>query len=85
MSRSVSIVTSESQGRHAMARQTIAPGSIVAAGQPTVALLNPDNKQLMMSQCLECLAEVTRVSPCLTCSSVVFCSDQCRHKAVFHR
>ena len=34
----------ETQGRHAVALEDIAPGNVVAAGRPTVALLNPDNR-----------------------------------------
>ena len=34
----------ETQGRHAVALEDIAPGTVVAAGRPTVALLNPDNR-----------------------------------------
>ena len=67
--------------------QDIAPGTIVAVGQPAVALLNPDRKLLMFQYCLNCLKNVSIIYPCLTCSSVVFCSQECRHKASssFHR
>ena len=32
------------QGRYAVATEDIPPGTVVAAGPPTVALLNPDNR-----------------------------------------
>ena len=40
----VAIMETEAQGRHAVATRDIPPGTVVAAGRPTVALLNPDNR-----------------------------------------
>ena len=58
--------------------QVIPPGTVVAAGEPTVSLLNPDNKDLVTQHCLNCLRPCPAPHPCLTCSSVVFCSPTCR-------
>ena len=41
----VKIVSTELKGRHAIAAEEIPPGTVVAAGPPQVAILNPDNRQ----------------------------------------
>ena len=43
----VKIVSDDVRGRHAIAAEEISPGTIVAAGQPTVAILNPDDRQVV--------------------------------------
>ena len=40
----VEIESSDLLGRYAVASKDIAPGTIVASGDPTVAILNPDNR-----------------------------------------
>ena len=87
VSSKVRIEENEVQGRFAVAVEEIPPGTLVAAGQPTVAILNPDNKNLIYQYCLQCLGEVPLPHPCLTCSSVVYCSEACRVEAAtsFHR
>ena len=40
----VNIESSDLLGRYAVADEDIAPGTIVASGDPTVAILNPDNR-----------------------------------------
>ena len=87
VSSKVRIEENEVQGRFAVAVEDIPPGTIVAAGQPTVAILNPDNKSLIYQYCLQCLGDVPLPHPCLTCSNVIYCSEQCRVQAStsFHR
>ena len=87
VSSKVRIEENEVQGRFAVAVEDIPPGTIVAAGQPTVAILNPDNKNLIFQYCLQCLGDAPLPHPCLTCSNVVYCSETCRVEAAtsFHR
>ena len=44
VSSKVEIESSDLLGRYAVANNDIAPGTIVASGDPTVAILNPDNR-----------------------------------------
>ena len=44
VSSKVKIESSDLLGRYAVADEDIAPGTIVASGDPTVAILNPDNR-----------------------------------------
>ena len=46
VSAKVKIESSNLLGRFAVATEDIAPGSIVASGDPTVAILNPDNRYI---------------------------------------
>ena len=75
----------EGAGRHTVANQRIQAGTLLATGEPAVALLNPDNKNLVTQFCLNCLRSTATPFPCFTCSYVAFCSPSCREKAVFHQ
>ena len=44
VSSKVKIESSDLLGRYAVADEDILPGTIVASGDPTVAILNPDNR-----------------------------------------
>ena len=81
----LSVRSTEGAGRHTVANQQIAAGTLLATGEPAVALLNPDNKNLVTQFCLNCLRSLTTPFPCLTCTSVAFCSPTCRAKAIFHQ
>ena len=83
----VRVARDEARGRFAVAEQNIPPGTLIAVADPTVALLNPDNKDLVMEHCLRCLKPSLSPHPCLTCSSVVFCSPECREALTggFHK
>ena len=50
MSAMVRVQTDQVRGRFAVAERKIPPGTLIAVGQPTVALLNPDNKSLVQVQ-----------------------------------
>ena len=75
----------EGAGRHTVANQKIQAGTLLATGEPAVALLNPDNKTLVTQFCLNCLCSAGTPFPCFTCSYVAFCSPSCREKALFHQ
>ena len=62
-------------------REEIAPGTVLAAGGPGMAFFNPDDPKMMLKFCLHCLRATEAPLPCLTCTSVVFCSSQCRTDA----
>ena len=85
MSALVLVQRDQRRGRFAVAGSRIPPGTLIAVGEPTVALLNPDRKALVEKHCLACLLPCEALHPCLTCSQVVFCSPSCREAAVFHR
>ena len=85
MSALVLVQRDEGRGRFAVAGRRIPPGTLIAVGEPTVALLNPDRKALVEEHCLACLLPCEAPHPCLTCTRVVFCSPSCREAAVFHR
>ena len=74
----VDIVEEKSKGRHAIAKEEIAPGTVLASGVPGMAVFNPDDRRMMLKFCLNCLMATDTPLPCLTCASVVFCSPQCR-------
>ena len=74
----VRVERDEVRGRFAVADKKIPPGTIIAVADPTVALLNPDDKELVQAHCLRCLRPCPAPHPCLTCCEVVFCSPQCR-------
>ena len=46
-----------------------------------MAFFNPDDPKMMLKFCLHCLRATEAPLPCLTCTSVVFCSSQCRTDA----
>lgn len=46
-----------------------------------MAFFNPDDPKMMLKFCLHCLRATEAPLPCLSCTSVVFCSSQCRTDA----
>ena len=62
----VRVVRDAARGRFAVAEQRIPPGTLIAVADPTVALLNPDNKELVQEHCLRCLKPCTSPHPCLS-------------------
>ena len=81
----LTVQSTEGAGRHTIANQEIPAGTLLATGDPAVALLNPDNKNLVTQFCLNCLRSVATPFPCFTCTFVAFCSPSCRSKALFHQ
>ena len=51
----LSVRSTEGAGRHTVANRQIPAGTLLATGEPAVALLNPDNKNLVTQFCLNCL------------------------------
>lgn len=85
LSALVQVESCEGRGRFAVAAADIPAGTVLTRAEPTVALLNPDDRRLVFEFCLVCLGPAPAPHPCLTCTSVVFCSPACRAAATFHR
>ena len=66
-------------GRHVVARETIKPGEIVGVDTAIVGILSPDKYS---TNCMHCMASLVRMVPCLHCTAVMFCSAECRSKAM---
>ena len=62
----VDIVEEKSKGRHAIAKEEIAPGTVLASGVPGMAVFNPDDRRMMLKFCLNCLMATDTPLPCLT-------------------
>ena len=79
LSSKVRVVSSPDKGRHLLAAETISAGEILAVDTGAVGILSPDRSS---SNCVECLASTLTPLHCPTCSTVVFCSSQCRATAL---
>ncbi|CAG7837001.1 unnamed protein product [Allacma fusca] len=73
----------DSQGRYAVATETIKTGEIILREQPYASSLMPER---MGTHCLHCFARLTAPVACETCANVAFCQRQCRSDAdKYHR
>ena len=82
--RGLTVKYDSARGRHVVATENLRCGTFLAAEEPVVSFLWSEQLQ---SHCSGCLARVTSLVPCYTCSVVVFCSDTCRARAwkTFHQ
>ena len=76
----VSVEHSETRGRFAVAAKDIACGTVLAVDDPLASILNPDQQKDMTKYCLRCITFCQQTFPCPTCSSVVYCSTNCREQ-----
>ncbi|KAK3860966.1 hypothetical protein Pcinc_033028 [Petrolisthes cinctipes] len=67
----------EKFGRHVVAKEDVAPGSVIMVEKPFAVLLVPD---LLTSHCLTCLSPAPLPLPCEGCRDVVYCSEECQRE-----
>nr|CAD7453148.1 unnamed protein product [Timema tahoe] len=67
------------KGRGLFANQDIKIGSVVIVEKPFAWT---SSKEAMMDHCLHCCNYTIAPIPCLRCSSVCFCDEECREKAM---
>ena len=83
LSASVTLKTDPGKGRYTVASEDIKIGSIIAAEEPTAFILNPDDSSLILEFCHNCLRQIPMsFVPCEGCTSVIFCSKDCRKSAM---
>ena len=83
LSASVTLKTDPGKGRYTVASEDIKIGSIIASEEPTAFILNPDDSSLILEFCHNCLRQISMsFVPCEGCTSVIFCSKDCRKSAM---
>jgi len=80
-SDAVQVQQTKRAGRFLVAGRDIEPGEIIADESSFVALLD---RKFLRTHCDNCLKEVVLLVPCLNCSTVIYCSADCRNKATYH-
>lgn len=84
VSANVLICYSSSAGRHAIAGQDIKAGDVLMVDKPFASVLFP---RFHKTHCYHCFVQVLVPIPCIKCSSVIYCSQQCSDASwtKFHR
>ncbi|KAK7076616.1 hypothetical protein SK128_012848 [Halocaridina rubra] len=78
-SNSVTMTYSPDRGRYIIATKDIIPGEVIGNEKCYSYSLDLEN---MSSYCSNCLRHCPVPLPCPSCSTVVFCSEHCRAKAI---
>ena len=78
LSRNVRVEYSKDKGRQLRADQDIHIGEVLAVEDPYSSVLYQEQYQ---THCYRCMTKVDRPVPCTQCSTIVFCSQQCRQMA----
>ncbi|XP_012553650.2 SET and MYND domain-containing protein 4 [Hydra vulgaris] len=83
-SDSLEIVSSSSQGRHAIATKDISAGEIVIVEKPYASLCSTESYE---THCYHCLSNFIFSYPCRLCTLVNYCSISCEEESwkSFHR
>ena len=66
-------------GRHTVADRDIKVGDVLMSEVPFTAVMLPG--EYMTNHCCQCFAATQAPVPCRQCSTVLFCSRECRDKA----
>ncbi|KAG4072045.1 hypothetical protein HA402_015544 [Bradysia odoriphaga] len=77
-SKSLQLKWQEDRGRHLVATKTIPSGSTLIIEHPSSWIVHPNHCH---SFCQHCCREIKNLVPCDECSSVVFCSVECRKES----
>ncbi|XP_045625291.1 SET and MYND domain-containing protein 4 isoform X2 [Procambarus clarkii] len=81
LSKKVDIKYENNQGRYAVAGEDIEPGDVIATEKPFASVLL---REEYGSHCQKCFKVTKAAIPCKKCSSVLFCSAECRQESFFH-
>lgn len=68
-------------GRHIVATKNISPGEIIAIEKPYTAILLTE---FFNTHCFQCFKSSYNLIPCLNCTLVMFCSNDCRETSMRH-
>ena len=79
LSQAVLLQYEEGRGRYAVAGRDIKVGELLAVETAVVAALDSEER---LTHCWHCLRCAQSPLPCLACSGVMFCSEECRAQAV---
>ncbi|XP_068236219.1 SET and MYND domain-containing protein 4-like [Palaemon carinicauda] len=79
LSSGVKVVSTPEQGRHLIAERDIYPGEVIGVERSPCSSLDLAN---LSSYCSTCLVKSPAPIPCPDCTMVVFCSEDCRKKAL---
>ncbi|KAG0713717.1 SET and MYND domain-containing protein 4 [Chionoecetes opilio] len=80
-SKKIDIHYDNNMGRYAVAAEDIEPGDVLVTEKPFAAILN---RQEYGNHCQKCFKTTKAPIPCKKCSSVLFCSVECRQSSYFH-
>ncbi|XP_046969169.1 SET and MYND domain-containing protein 4-like [Vanessa cardui] len=78
-SNKLEVVISEEMGRHVIAKEDIKVGEVIVEEDPYFTLLLKD--QYLFS-CNYCLSRSLNLLPCAGCCYCLYCSDECKAKAL---
>ncbi|XP_042864384.1 SET and MYND domain-containing protein 4-like isoform X2 [Penaeus japonicus] len=81
LSKKLTINEDNSQGRYAIAKENIEPGDALVTEKPYASVLL---REEFGSHCQNCFLLTKAPVPCKKCSSVLFCSVECRNASYFH-
>jgi len=81
LSSKLKLENSAKKGRFVVATEDIEAGEPVIAEQPILTFLH---KSHMYSNCSVCLRPVLEAVTCNKCNQIIFCSQDCKEKGVFH-
>ncbi|BES94045.1 unnamed protein product [Nesidiocoris tenuis] len=77
-SNAVEIAYSDQMGRHVVSSVDILPGDVLAVEKPFASILLPPNYSLY---CEHCKRRCHSALPCVQCTEIVFCDENCRQKS----
>ena len=85
-SQSIKLCDSPSKGRHIVAKQDIGVSDVLFVEKPFASVLLPQFYRSYCNHCYKKLSDVS-VMPCLKCSQVMYCSEQCSQQSwsQYHR
>ncbi|MPC41412.1 SET and MYND domain-containing protein 4 [Portunus trituberculatus] len=80
-SKKIDVHYDNNMGRYAVASEDIEPGDVLVTEEPFASVLN---REEFGSHCQKCFKTTKAPIPCKKCSSVLFCSVECRQNSFFH-
>ncbi|XP_042229115.1 SET and MYND domain-containing protein 4-like isoform X3 [Homarus americanus] len=81
LSKKVDVKYDNNQGRYAVAAEDIEVGDVIATEKPFASVLL---REEYGNHCQKCFKVTKAPIPCKKCSSVLFCSVECRQESSFH-
>lgn len=83
-SSKLEVVFNEEMGRHVVAKEDIRVGEVLAQEDPYLVLLQ---KSQYLFSCSYCLSRDLNLFPCDMCCFALYCSEECKEKALkeYHR
>lgn len=80
-SKKIDVRFDNNMGRYAVAAEDIEPGDVLVTEKPFASVLN---REEYGNHCQSCFKTTKAPIPCKKCSSVLFCSVECRQSSYFH-